>query len=394
MKRSHLFGLAVLVAIIVISAGFLGIHSQDNSLSKPISKPNTVAVSRGDIYLTVTAPGKLAWAHTENLVMNASGPVEKILVRPGDVVRGGDVLLRLGNRAELEADLASAQISVLEARQALNAIFEEAPLHQALAQRRIAEAQVNSEDAYQQLDLLDSSASDFARAVGEANLAVAQAEFALATAAYETLENGVHPLERALAEDQLAQAEAQRKLAEERLAAVELLAPFDGVVTEINVNVGSIVISGMKAIKLVKPHALEVVTQIIEEDLPLVQIGQQAQVFFDAAPENIVNGRVSRIVPERVSDDRPLYLVYLELVEIPDSLVSGMTADASIIIDQRMDVSQLPRAMVHARPDGTADLKIWRDDREVPVQVEVGLRGDVYIEIIQGLEPGDQVVTQ
>lgn len=394
MKRSHLISLAALAGILIIGASFLGIRLQGDAQPAPDPIPNTVSVSRGDIFQTVTAPGKLAWAHTENLVNNTSGPVEKVLVRPGDFVKMGDLLLELGNRAELEADLTSAQLSVQEARQALDAIYEGASLQEALAKRRIAEAQVNLEDAHQQLELLESSASDFVLVVGETNLAVAQAELALASAAFETLENGMHPLERALAENQLAQAEAQRKAAEERLAGIELLAPFDGVVTEVNASAGEFVIPGMNVIKLVDPHALEVVTKVIEEDLPLVEISQQAQIFFDAAPENFVNGRVSRIVPERVLDDRPLYLVYLELEEIPEGLVAGMTADASIIIDQRTDVLQLPRALVHAHPDGTADLKIWKDDRLVPVQVEVGLRGDVYIEIVQGLEVGDQVVTQ
>ena len=55
MKRSHLIGLATLVGILVASAGFLGMRSQVDAHPRPIPKPNTVSVSRGDIYLTVTA---------------------------------------------------------------------------------------------------------------------------------------------------------------------------------------------------------------------------------------------------------------------------------------------------------------------------------------------------
>jgi multidrug resistance efflux pump len=55
---------------------------------------------------------------------------------------------------------------------------------------------------------------------------------------------------------------------------------------------------------------------VIEEDLPLLQIGQPVEVFFDAVPEAAVHGRVARIVPQRLSgEDRPLYPVYITLDE-------------------------------------------------------------------------------
>jgi HlyD family secretion protein len=139
---------------------------------------------------------------------------------------------------------------------------------------------------------------------------------------------------------------------------------------------------------------LEVLTTVIEEDLPLVKVGQIAEIFFDAMPELIVQGRVSRIVPERVSRERPLYHVYLEFEGVLEGLVSGMTADASIVVDSRADVLRLPRSLVRAGADGSAAVLVLENDQQVKHTVQTGLRGDVYVEIIEGLQSGDLVVGQ
>lgn len=133
---------------------------------------------------------------------------------------------------------------------------------------------------------------------------------------------------------------------------VELLALMDGVVLEVNVVSGDWVRAGAVAVKLTNPTALEVVATVIEEDLPIVEVGQPVELFFDALPELILDSQVTRIVPETIPGDRPLYRIYTNLDEVPQGLVSGMTADASIIVAARTDVLRLPRALIRARSDG------------------------------------------
>ena len=79
---------------------------------------------------------------------------------------------------------------------------------------------------------------------------------------------------------------------------------------------------------------------------------------------------------------------------MPDELVAGMTADASVIIDQRTDVLRLPRALVRARSDGSATVTLWENGRRVARTIQTGLRGDVYVEVVEGLREGDQVVSE
>jgi HlyD family secretion protein len=180
----------------------------------------------------------------------------------------------------------------------------------------------------------------------------------------------------------------------QKLAAATLTTPFDGVVLAVHVKPGEGITPGQPILHLADPDAVEVVATVIEEDLPLVQVGQQVDLYFDAVPEASVRGRVARIVPQRTSDERPLYPIYIAMDEQPNGLLPGMTADGAIVVDERQDVLQLPRSMLPTRTDGTTEVEIWRDGRAEKRTIRVGLRGDVYAEIVDGLEEGDLVVGQ
>jgi multidrug efflux pump subunit AcrA (membrane-fusion protein) len=191
----------------------------------------------------------------------------------------------------------------------------------------------------------------------------------------------------------------QAELTLERLQAqadaARIVAPTDGVVLEVMANVGDAIAPGNGLILLTDPAAVEVQTTVIEEDLPLVKAGQSVELFFDAQPDAVIRGIVTRIVPQRVRDeDRPLYYVYVLPHELPEGAVAGMTADASIVIARRSGVLRLPRALVLARSDGTAQVKVWTGDQVEERTIQVGLRGDVYIEVLEGLREGELVVGQ
>jgi multidrug efflux pump subunit AcrA (membrane-fusion protein) len=71
-----------------------------------------------------------------------------------------------------------------------------------------------------------------------------------------------------------------------------------------------------------------------------------------------------------------------------------MTADASIIIASRPDTLRLPRALLQPGADGTAVVDVWQQGERRQREVTVGLRGDVYAELLDGLQAGDEVVAE
>ncbi len=287
------------------------------------------------------------------------------------------------------AELAEAEDDLAKLVNGANAVELEAKAKQAsLAHARLDQAE---RDLAEVVDGPDPVELEAARD----RLVVARAALDQATKNLRAMTAGGDPRDLTDRETTLASARASLDAALRRLAASTLTAPFDGVVLEVTARPGEMVPAGVPFIILADPVAIEVRTTVIEEDLPLVQVGQIAEIFFDARPEAEVSGAVARIVPQRVPGrDRPLYHVYISVDDVPDGVFSGMTADASIVVDEESDVLRLPRAIVRGPSGGTARLKVWADGREDERTVRIGLKGDVNVQIVEGLDEGDRVVAR
>jgi multidrug efflux pump subunit AcrA (membrane-fusion protein) len=228
----------------------------------------------------------------------------------------------------------------------------------------------------------------------EVEIALAQARYDVALAAWNQWQAGVDSLEIQKAQARLDEAKARLALAEAVQAAVEIKAPFSGVITDVPAKLGVQIPAGSSLVSMIDPQQVEIEGSVVEEDLPLVEVGMPVTLFFDALPDEEVTGRVVSIIPKRVSGESPRYLVRIALDRVPEKLMAGMTADSSIIITQRQDVLCLPRAVVRATGEGKAQLDVWNGTAKERRVVTVGLRGDSYVEILSGLQLGEKVVTQ
>jgi len=225
-------------------------------------------------------------------------------------------------------------------------------------------------------------------------LRLAEMQKARAEANLKRLTNGPPAAELEQVQATMLTAQQALRVAEADLAAAILTAPFGGTILEVNAHPGEIVAAGTPLIRLMDTTTVEIEVSVIEEDLPLVQVGQPVDLFFDAQPDAQARGRVARIVPQRIPGDRPLYPVRITADELPEGLLAGMTVDASIVLASRRSVLRLPRAMVQARADGTATIRVWSGNQAQDRPVRVGLRGDAYVEILDGLQEGEQVAAE
>jgi len=230
--------------------------------------------------------------------------------------------------------------------------------------------------------------------VAEAELAVKQALVTQAQAKWESLQNGPTALALSEAEARVTQAATALASAQAALAQIEIKAPFAGVILQVNASAGQTAPAAQTLFTLADPQAMEAETTVIEEDVPYVQVGQPVEVYFDALPGEIITGTVARIVPQRITGDRPLYHVYIALSQTPAALFEGMSADASIIIAQRQGVLCLPRALAQASADGAAIVEVWANGQTEKRTLTIGLRGDTYVEVLSGLAEGEAVVAK
>ncbi|MCP4362366.1 MAG: HlyD family efflux transporter periplasmic adaptor subunit [Chloroflexi bacterium] len=438
MRRIILIAVLILGTTAVTVAAFQGYQNRQTATSTwlsagvatPLAKPVTVPVSRGDVAQTVTAPGQLVGIQERLLGVDVDGRLLELTVRPGSIVHAGDTIARI-DPTPYEAALQAAQIQLELAEDAyqqqltdaeLSVVAGEAQVLSTQAQiPSLTAAEINLQTArdaetytayeYQKAQdreweppevvesyRLEWVAAQRAVEVAEAEYnqmlnqqwSVSQQVNALSATVDQTnlnvqylAESGVNPLL------QLAVDEAEANLAKTIIAA-----PFDGVVLEVLARPGEQLPAGANLLLLTDPAQGEARVTIIEEDLSMIAIGQTAEIYFDARPDVVVAGEVSRIVPQRVAGEaRPLYHVYLTLNDpLPDGVYPGMTADASLLIDSADDELRLPRALVAARSDGTATVEVWENGRSVPRDIAIGLRGDVYIVVLDGLHEGDEVV--
>lgn len=233
----------------------------------------------------------------------------------------------------------------------------------------------------------DFSDADIKSQIADAALSKAQADWA-------RVQNGADALKLEAANLSLQNAEAQLAEAEADLNNLDLTAPFDGVVIAVKSRQGDWVTAGFEIMTLTAPSSLEVQATVVEEDFPLVKVGQKVDLYFDARPDITLTGKVARIIPQRTAGDRALYPVYISLDETSSGLVQGMTVDASINIDSRANVLTLPRSLVKARSDGTAKVEVWSNGIRETREIKIGLRGDQAVEILDGLAEGEEVVAK
>ncbi len=276
-------------------------------------------------------------------------------------------------------------------------IYEKKPLTNqdrvlALSRLVAAKQDMDTKFAIWNWYLLKYTENDIAQADGE--VAVAETDLADAQAKWERLKAGPDPLALDLAQAKIDSAQAELNEAERDLEAVEIKAPFDGVVLEVSANPGETLTAHSKVIVLNDPLQVEIEATVTEEDFPLLRPGQSAQVYFTARPDVTAQGKVDRIVPTLLEGSSPTYDIFISLDQIPEGLVDGMTVDTNVTIASRPGVICLPRSVVHASADNKAILLVWNGMQTENRQVTIGLRGDSNVEILSGLKEGEQVVVK
>lgn len=383
-----------LVCIVIISvAGYFGFSTTQTPEATPT--PDTVPVTTCDVEQTITAPGNLVNVNQANVQMPVTGRIAAVNVHVGDPVKAGQTLAELDAvtttqarldflQAQDDLEKLQKQRTALDYPRATNDFIKDLRRQIKATKGSISEmngAAQNATDPTVKAQLLTSLAN------AKDNLK--QLESKLSWYTSKPSENDIES-----ADSELALAQAKYDAAKAVMESLEIKAPMDGIVLEVAAESGQTYQAETKLFTLGDPKALEVLANVTEEDYPLISVGQEAEIYFDARPEVNVQGKIERIIPKRIEGDHPLYDIYISLNEVPDGLADGMTSDTAITIAKHEGVLCLPRALVRASGGDTTTVKVWDGTQEIARQIKIGLRGDTYIEILSGLSKGEQVVTR
>jgi HlyD family secretion protein len=376
-KRTFFAGLVILGLIAVVYSGMTG------QLSGTSHATPTPVITASDLDSLVVASGTLLPSKRANLAFRIPGLAIEVTAKAGDVVKEGDVLVRL-EAGELDAALVGAKASLAVAQSSLaelkaGASKEEIAVAQAnldaakaqvarakvgpaaediaIARANVVRAEANLRGAQSAYDGvkgmanvgmlpesyamnqatmdLDVARSQYNRAVKGAvveDIRIAEAGVMTAQAELDRVKAAVRPEAVAVGQARVDLAQAAVQQAQAALASATLKAPFAGTVAAVNINVGETVGAGVPAITLGDLANLRLETDDLSEtSVGKVRIGQAVTVAFESLPAREFSGNVTRIAPiASQKQGGTNYTVTVEVAGLDPSLRWGMTGHIEI----------------------------------------------------------------
>lgn len=406
------------VVSVVVGVGIVGLvfwwsRADQAAALQASQQDSTIPVARGRVERVVESTGTVAANLEVEIKSRASGEVTQLPVDISQSVRKGDLLVQLDPTDE-ELDVRSAEVVVAQAQARLaqaKATLEQATLNletsrkktasdlesarvqaaharaRADRQKELLAHQLTSQEEYEAAESEAANALAALRAAEVAVEEIRQQEVALETRRQDVI----------LAEADLRAAQIALDQQKKELQYTTVVAPIDGTVSSLDVQVGTIVASGINNVSggttlmtLADLSRIFVEAKVDEADIGGVRVGQRARVMVDSYPDLIFEGKVVRVAVKGVESSN---VVTFEVkVEVTDErkglLKPQMTANVSIIEAERDDVLMLPTAAIQRR-EGKAFVKLPSGELRA---VELGVEGAEHVEIVSGLREGESVL--
>lgn len=425
--------IAIGIGVLVLLGAVVGFTVQQSG--KGVVTVQTGKVVKGDLASVVSASGEIKPLTYTNIGSNGYGKIIKLFVHEGEQVKRGQLLAQLENvqpsadvnatRAQLEAaktDSAAADANLKSLTSDLDrarADYERYRLDYQRAEKLYGE------------QLIPKSQYDSAKAAYDsAGAAIATAQARIAQAKAQKLSN----------DERIRQFQATLVRASDVLAKTEYVAPYEGIVTNLPVREGETVIMGIQSSPgsmLMTVADMSVITaevKVDETDIVNVKLGQPAEVTIDAMPKKVFHGTVTEIGNNAVvrstglstaqtttgSQEAKDFKVVVTLNDPPANLRPGLSTTAKITTATRKDSITIPIQALTVRQKADLEKKPAKGsvqaaspspkDREKEkeeiqgvfvvsnkkaefVKVETGITGTTDIEVVGGLQPGQEIVT-
>ena len=418
-KRKKLLiwgGILLLIVLVVLAATKKGKNHG--------TKVTTEEVTKRTLIETVSANGKIQPELDIKISPYISGEVVELYVKEGNAVKEGDLLAKIDPKIYVSSyERAAATLQMQKA---------------SLANSKARLAQVKAQFSKAQEDFKRN------KKLFDQNV-ISQADFDAAKSAYEVAKEEVKAAEENVkaAKYSVNSSAASLKEAKENLTRTSIYSPADGTVSTLNVEKGERVTgasqfsSGTEIMKIANLKRMIVVVEVNENDIVRVSLGDTCIIEVDAylnkkfkgvVTEMATSANVTGVSADQVTNFEVQILIlqssYQDMID--DSKISsspfrpGMSASVEIQTDTERDVLTVPIQAVTTRADTTGKVKEKRkanseeekkdaaaeekeelveyvflfDEGKAKMQkVKTGIQNDMYIQIKEGLNEGDEVIT-
>lgn len=358
-------GVIIFFAITALVVFRLSTGAKTDQRKARLITVGTVAPVKQDLDIRLAYTADISPNQVVNLFSRVDGYIAKLHVDKGDFVKANQLLV--------EIDHTDYQHAVNQARANLAAV-----------KAKVTQQNAAVRNAKLTLDRMQALIKD--QFVSQQDLDNAQVNFDAATAALESLQAQVKQMDVALAQ------------AETNLAYSYIRAPFAGYIAERNLDTGAYVTSATAStstmsrgmLSLHDIDTIRVLIEVVEKDIPLVKIGQKAELRAEAYPDRVFEGTVTRIVQALNRATRTM-TVEIDLPNKDRRLKGGMFARVEVMVGTHRQAVQIPIDAV-SRLEDMQYVYIVRDDKAQRVNVEIGARDDNRVEITKGLTGNEQVI--
>ncbi|MCM0759579.1 MULTISPECIES: efflux RND transporter periplasmic adaptor subunit [Sporomusa] len=343
-KRLY-YGLAAAIAgLCIIGFGFWKLHSQPPAVAEEIPLVRTAVIGAANASQNYLYSGEVRGRYESQLAFQVTGKISRRNVELGSTVKAGDVLMQIDPRdLEQTVNTTSAQVSSAQSQLKL-AVSNLHRYRQLYAQNAISRAQ---------LDQYENACE------------VAQAALRQATSQHV---QGANQLDYSL-----------------------LYADKDGVISAITAEAGQVVSAGQPVITIVQEGEREAAISVPENRIEEIRNASQLTVTFWALPQATVAGKLREIAPVADAITRT-YKVRISLIDPPPQVKLGMTASVHLPSSGNQSITMVPLSAIY-QTNTTPCVWVINNYTATLRPVQIGRFGNGQVQIIDGLHPGDTIVT-
>lgn len=383
-SRRLLLPVIIILALLLIAASVAVGYFFSSNIVRSTAPANFAVVRRGDLKASISASGKIRPKRSARLASPLSGIISSVDKMEGDDVAQGDVILTLA-ATDSQRRVRQAELN-LQSRQLDLARAKGAPRQEDIdiARANIRKATINTAAA-------ETNFNNSPTSQNSAVLEAARADLDIARASFNRLANGPTKEELDALQNSVTIASLELDTAKSSLAQTQVIAPFNGTVTEINAHPDELVGSYTPLVTIADMDSLEVIAEVDEIDVANVEANQDVEIRLDAFPGERFAGRVTRLFPAAAtSRGSTVYNAIVDLDPRDFKLRPGMGASMKVQTVEKKGVLLVPtRALKNVGTRKSVHLVSGRD-----VIVQTGTSDGNETEIVDGLNEGDQVSLQ
>jgi RND family efflux transporter MFP subunit len=376
---SLFLGLTVLI-VVAFFAGYIPLQKRNALIrgeaaqqEQALPRVEVIQVGRSSHQSDLELPGNIQAVTEAPILARADGYIQRRMVDIGDRVKAGQPVAEI-EAPEMDDQIRQAQANLQQARAALD---------QALA---------NYEQGRSNMDLARVTAERWSKLVDRG--AVSRQENDQYQAQYQSQAANVQALEKAVAAQRSNIAAVQANLA--RLDTVQgyrvVRAPFDGVITVRNVDVGALVNAGNTLLfRIAQTGTLRTYVNVPQTNASFIRPGQAAQLSVTNLPGRHFTGTVARTANALDPTSRTM-LVEIQVPNADGALLPGMYAQVDLSTARAAPPLLVPGDALIVRADGT-QVAVVRPDHTVHMQkIEIGRDYGDRLEVLTGLREGDTII--